>query len=107
MERLKELDLDEYSRLAVSLILNRFPDWERFAKLSSPDGGASAVEFDIPCPSPAVDHGLWVSPSGEELTIGFHTHHNHFTTCDDEPRTVMIEAGLQLISDILGNRSRT
>jgi hypothetical protein len=101
-----ESDLDPYSRFAVPLILARFPEWEPFAKLSPrPDGAGSVVDFDIPCPSPGAEYGLWVSTAGDELSVGFHTHHNHFTDYDeDRLNREQIEAGLQHAADVLEER---
>ncbi len=57
-----EADLDAYSRLAVPLILACFPEWVQFAELSlRADGAGSVVQFNVPCPSPAAEYGLWVS----------------------------------------------
>jgi len=98
-------DLDDYSRLAVPLILARFPAWEQFAKLSSrPDGAGTVVDFNVPCPSPATEFGLWVSTAGEELSVGFHTHHNHFTDYQNRLNTRQIEVGLQHAADIIEER---
>lgn len=98
-------DLDEYSRLALPLILARFPAWEQFAKLSPrPDGAGNVVDFDVPCPSPAAESGLWVSTADAELSVGFHTHHNHFTDYENRFNKRQIEAGLQHAADIVEER---
>jgi hypothetical protein len=105
MAGLLDNDLDSYSRLAVRLILARFPAWEPFAKISPrPDGAGSVVDFNVPCPSPAAESGLWVSTADEELSVGFHTHHNHFTDYESRLNTEQIEAGLQHAADILAER---
>ena len=38
------------------------------------------VLLEIPCPSAAVDHGLWIRWEGPEhdVIVGFHTQHAHF-----------------------------
>jgi hypothetical protein len=80
MARILANDLDAYSRLVVPLLFTRFPLWERFARFQPrPDGRGHVVEVNVPCPSPAAEHGLWVSTADEELSVGFHTHHDHFT----------------------------
>src|SRR5690242_5134920 len=101
----REEDLEAYSRVAVPIILARFPQWGPLARLSPrTDGAGSVVEFNIPCPSPAVEHGLWVSTTDEELSVGFHTHHDHFTDYEDRLDRAQIEAGLQHAADILEER---
>jgi hypothetical protein len=98
-------ELDEYSRIAVPKILARFPGWEPFAKLlRRPNGVANVVEFHVPCPSPATESGLWISTADEELTVGFHTHHAHFTDYADRTHRAQIEAGLDLAADIVEDR---
>lgn len=105
MVRLCEYDLDTYSRLAVPMILARFPGWEAFAKVEPrPDGVGGVVEFNIPCPSQNVEHGLWVSTDNEELSIGFYTHHDHFTDYNDRTHVASIEAGVEYAADIVTER---
>lgn len=105
MVRLRENDLDAYSRIAVPIILAAFPDWEPLAKVEPrPDGTGGVVEFNIPCPSPAAEHGLWVSTADEELSVGFHTHHSHFTDYEDGNHVAQIEAGVEHAADLLAER---
>ena len=97
--------LDEYSQVAVPLILVRFPAWEQFAKISPrPDGAGDVVEFNVPCPSPAAESGLWVSTADEEFSVGFHTHHRHFTDYEDRTDRAQIDAGLDYAADIVEER---
>lgn len=105
MADLLQHDLDPYSRLAVRLVLERFPDWEPFAAVKAgADGSSGAVEFNVPCANPAVEYGFWVWTDGEELTVGFHTHHTHFTDYDDRSHVRQIAAGLDYAADILAER---
>jgi hypothetical protein len=105
MVALRGADLDAYSRIAVPIILARFPDWKSFARLSpSPDGAGSTVDFNIPCPSPAAEYGLWVSTADEELSVGFHTHHQHFTDYENRLSIAHIDAGIQFTADIIEER---
>src|SRR5262245_22833943 len=105
MVRLMESDLDAYSHVAVPMILARFPDWEPFAKLSPRvDGAGSTVEFNIPCPSPAAECGMWVSTTDEELSVGFHTHHEHFTDYGNRLNAKQIEAGIQQAANFIEER---
>jgi hypothetical protein len=106
MGALREAELDAYSRIAVRLILARFPDWEPLATLlPRPDGAGNTVEFTIPCQSQAAEYGLWVSTADEELTVGFHTHHNHFTDYENPLNEETIHAGIQHAAEILNERA--
>jgi hypothetical protein len=102
---LHEQDLDAYSKFAVPIILARFPDWQPFAKFAPWfDGSAHFVNFNVPSPNPAVEFGLWVSTADEELTVGFHTHHRHFTNYNNRTEQGLIDAGLEYAADILEER---
>jgi hypothetical protein len=102
MAGLLESGLDAYSKVAAPLILARFPEWEPFAKLSPrADGAGNTVDFNVPCPSPAAEYGLWVSTADEELSVGFHTHHNHFTDYETRLNPEQMEAGIQHAAGIV------
>jgi hypothetical protein len=51
-----------------------------------------------------AESGLWVSTADEELSVGFHTHHTHFTDYENRLNEQQIEAGLQQAADFLGER---
>ena len=105
MSGLLSADLDKYSRLAVAQILLRFPGWEPFGIVSPrPDGAGSTVDFTIPCPSPAVESGLWVSTADDEFSVGFHTHHGHFTDYETPLNARRIEEGLEQAGAYLEDR---
>jgi hypothetical protein len=98
-------DLDDYSRFAVPLILARFPGWERFGVVRPrPDGAGGTVEFHVPCPLPGVEAGLYVSTADAELTVGFHTHHTHFTDYDVPASPDQVAAGLGYAAAFLEDR---
>ncbi len=90
--------LDDFSRFALPLILTRFPEWESFASINLT---ADNLEIRIPCPSPAVTEGLWVSTADQEMTVGFHTYHSHFTDFDRPMNPNLIEAALNQASAYL------
>jgi hypothetical protein len=105
MAGLLESDLDVYSKAAVPVILARFPHWESLATLSPrTDSRGNVVDFNIPCPSPAAEFGLWVSTADEELSVGFHTHHNHFTDYENRLNPDRIKEGIQHAADIVEER---
>ena len=93
-------DLDSYSEFAAGIILRRFPEWDRYAKTCL-EGGA---EFEIPCPSPAVEKGLWISTANNELTVGFQTDHCHFTDNEELCNLAVVHQGLNFAAAILKDR---
>lgn len=93
-------NLDSYSEFAVGIILWRFPQWAEYAKPTK----EGAVEFEIPCPSTAVDSGLWISPENNKLTVGFHTDHCHFTDYESPQNLSVIHQGLDFVVEILKDR---
>ena len=62
------------------------------------------MEFEIPCPSTAVDSGLWISTENNELTVGFHTDHCHFTDYECPQNLAVIHQGLDFVVEILKDR---
>ncbi len=87
------------------MILARFPAWEPFVTfIAGPDGSTAVVEFQVPCPSGAVERGLWVATDGGELTVGFHTHHTHFGMFIEDDQPQQIKAGLDHAGDMLDER---
>jgi hypothetical protein len=105
MAELLANDLDSFSRFALPLILARFPEWKSFGVVQPrPDGGGATVEFNVPCPNPAAEMGLWVSTADEELSVGFHTHHSHFTDYETRLNPEVVEAGLEQAAVYLEDR---
>jgi hypothetical protein len=41
------------------------------------------IKFELASPSAAIEHGLWLSTADQEVTVGLHTHHSHFTDYDN------------------------
>ena len=98
--------LDEYSRLAVGRILERFPAWRKHMVFRRPDGYEHAfADFALASPSPAIEHGLWVSTADEEITVGLHTHHSHFTDYDNHSNPAHIGHALDHVQELLDERS--
>lgn len=98
-------NLDKYSRFAVALILSRFPAWRSHMTFRRPDGYEYPfADFQLQSPSPAITHGLWVSTADEEVTVGLHTHHSHFTDYDDRFNQQHIIDALDYVQDILDDR---
>jgi hypothetical protein len=93
-------DLDSYSEFAADIILGRLPEWDRYATTSR----EFTAEFAIPCPSRAVERGLWISTANNELTVGFHTDHCHFTDYDEPCNRAVVHRGLDFAVAILKDR---
>jgi hypothetical protein len=97
--------LDEYSRFAVSQILERFPAWRECLVFRRPEGYTHAfADFGFASPSPAIEHDLWVSTADDEITVGLHTHHSHFADYDDRANSGHIGHALDHVQDLLDER---
>jgi len=98
--------LDKYSRFAVGRILERFPAWSEHMVFRRPDGYEHAfADFELACPSSAIEHDLWVSTADEEITVGLHTHHSHFTDYDNRSDPAHIGDALDHVLDLLDERT--
>jgi hypothetical protein len=53
---------------------------------------------------PAAESGLHLSTADDELTVGFHTDHEHFTDYDNRLNPQAIETGLRYAADIINER---
>ncbi len=70
-----------------------------------PDGYEHAfADFALASPSPAIEHGLWVSTADEEITVGLHTHHSHFTDYDSRSNPEHIGDALDHVQELLDER---
>ncbi len=99
--------LDAYSRFAVGCILDRFPAWREHMVFRRPDGYEHAfADFELASPSPAIEQGLWVSTADEEITVGLHTHHSHFTDYDNRSNPQHITDALNHVQELLYERGR-
>lgn len=108
MRRLLNENLDEYTRFAAPLILAAFPKWERYASVKPrPDGQGGVVEFNVPCPNPNAESGLFIGTDCYELTVGFDWDHRHFTDyetpCNPERIAEGIEYAREYLSDTRGS----
>lgn len=105
-----------FSQILAKEVLRRFPEWEPFGELKRREfpewdsavgapgkqAGVIVVEFHIPCPSPVVLRGLWLSTANEELTVGFDAHHAHFN--DRRGGVCSVDDGFRFISEIVAER---
>jgi hypothetical protein len=66
-------------RIAQTLDL-AFPDQDAQVTIDGDE-----VRLEVPCPSSAVDNGLWLCWRGPEgdVIVGFHTQHSHFGPWDE------------------------
>ena len=62
------------------------------------------ADFEFASPSPTIEHGLWVSTADEEITVGLHTHHSHFTDYDDRTNPAHIIHALDHVQELLDER---
>ena len=97
--------LDDYSRFALTRILDRFPDWKDRVRYELATSEAhQCVVIEIDAPSSTAESGLFVGTDQDELTVGFHTYHCHFTNYDDPQNSQSLDAGLDFASNLLNER---
>jgi hypothetical protein len=108
MARLLDENLDEYTRVAVPLILAVFPDWEQNATVRPvEDGSGGTVGFNVPCPNPNVEMGLFVGTECKELTVGFDMDHRHYTDYETPCNAELIADGIKYAKEYLEDRRVT
>jgi hypothetical protein len=93
--------LNEFSRKVAQGIFREHPDWDAFASEAADEPGILGVVV----PQSGTDPALWITTSGNEITIGFddkfHTHLGAFQGITDDRA---IEFALDTIREIIEER---
>jgi hypothetical protein len=94
-------DLNPYARRVAMHLFRQFPDWTAFATIDShPNADAGSLKLEVPSGSPKQGV-LHISTDGDELTIGFHTHHCHFTDYDQLGTDSHIQDGIEYLGKLI------
>ena len=81
MAQLDENLLDEMSKDFGAALFRYCPEWRAFAKMDRAEGETD-FWLDVHAPSPTGEI-LLVTTEGEEVTVAFGGHHQHFTWSSD------------------------
>lgn len=93
-----------YTTIVAERLIGEFPEWRELAVLDTrPGASPGALLLEVPCPSAAVQEGLWISTNGDEITVGFHTHHVHFADYEGLDSNAHIEGAVQYIQGLLAD----
>jgi hypothetical protein len=103
---LRHSELDPFSLSVGKRLLERFPTWAKYGRVQRVDSrDNSHLEFVIPCPNPAVERNLTLSTEQSELTVYFHTTHEHFENNVEHPDVDWISEGIDLAARILADEA--
>lgn len=75
----------------VDLLLSEFPKWRTLVRAETDDDGRRYFVVEVKAPKPAnVEHGLLISTSNDEVTVGFDTFHSHFDDWVGESESALV-----------------
>ena len=77
--------------------------WPERAEEIAVDGEGD-LSLEIECPSDSADAGLWIHTWNEDVVVGFHTHHSHFSDWEQSGTDDHIAVALETMDDILAER---
>ena len=93
--------MNEYAARVAPLLVAAFP--EEAKGIVVDDEGDLSLE--IACPSGSVDAGLSIRTWNEDVVVGFHTHHDHYSdwygTGTDEHIDAAIKAARNVVAERL------
>ena len=94
--------LNAYARRVADRLFRHFPDWAQLATTDPhPNADPGALLIEVVAKSNNTEHGLYVSTDGDELTIGFHTHHCHFADYHQKGCDIHIENAIEYINQLI------
>lgn len=95
--------LNKYTQQVVTEMIAAFPSWFDLILQMCDESGA--LDFKIDAPSPLIKGGLWVLTEGDEVIVGVHTHHVHFTYYETHTNfTDHILSAMKYIQDIISDQ---
>ena len=92
--------LNPYAERVARRLAERFP--EHADEMAVDDEGDLWLEID--CPSYSVEAGLWIGTWNEDVIVGFHTHHAHFSDWERSGTDDHIETAIDAARDVLAER---
>ncbi len=100
------IDLDRlnaHSRLFADLLFQQFPQWLQYARFDPyEDFEKEALLVEIPCPADGSSHGLYITTSEWEVSVGFgDSFHTRFGTSGDSVEKSFYDEALVFIADFV------
>jgi hypothetical protein len=98
--------LNDHSRQFATLLFKRWPEWLRYARFDPyEDFEKEALLIEVPRPVDGSTHGLFITTSEWEISVGFgENFHTRFGTSGEPISGNFYEEALQFISDFVDER---
>jgi hypothetical protein len=95
-------NLNPYARRVATHLFRHFPDWATLATTDpNPNADFGALLLEIPANLSGSEIVLHIWSDGDELTVGLHTHHCHFSDYDQRETDEHIEDGVEYIKNLI------
>ena len=92
--------MNDYAARVAPLLVAAFP--EHAEEILIDDEGDLSLK--IACPSGSVDAGLWIKTWNEDVVVGFHTHHQHYSDWHGTGTDEHIDAAIKAARSVLAER---
>lgn len=93
--------LNELSAAAARQLFERFPEFERYARIER-EGREAYLAVSVPAPPEAdTEHGLLVLSKADEVTVGFDYYHAHFPHMGGAGESLGTGHAIEVIRDLL------
>ncbi len=98
--------LNAHSRLFADLLFRRWPQWLQYARFDPyEDFEKEALLVEIPCPADGASHGLFITTSEWEISIGFgDSFHTRFGTSGEHGEKSFNEEAMKFLMDFVDER---
>jgi len=94
------LNLNEYSKRFAEKLVAKYPQWDAYIKLCAEATAPGSLELTIPAPN-QQGRELYISTSGDEITIGFDTWHTHYRNYETDDQEDEFIGALDLLEEIV------
>jgi len=98
--------LNDHSRQFATQLFRRWPEWLQHARFDPyEDFEKEALLIEVPRPVDGSTHGLFITTSEWEISVGFgENFHTRFGTSGESTRGDFYEEALKFISDFVAER---
>jgi len=95
--------LNAHSRLFADLLFRQYPQWVKYARFDPyEDFEKEALLVEVPCPADGSSHGLFITTSEWEISIGFgDSFHTRFGTTGGSGEPSFNEEALKFLTDFV------
>jgi hypothetical protein len=98
--------LNDHSRQFAHLLFGRWPEWFQFARFDPyEEFEKEALLVEVPSPVDGSRHGLYITTSEWEVSVGYgENFHTRFGASDESKQGNFLEEAMEFINDFIEER---